>query len=161
MGIVPQQIQLFNESIYSNILLNNVGIKRKEVLKICKIIGLDEDIVNMPMQYNTIISNNGMNLSGGQKQKIAIARALLTNPKVLLLDEATSHLDTISEKKITDELKKRGVTRIVIAHRLSTIREADCIYVLKGGKIVEEGTHQELYLKNGEYKVLYDELKRK
>lgn len=160
MGVVPQQIQLFNESIYSNISLNNVVIKKEEVLEICKIIGLDEDIANMPMQYNTIISNNGMTLSGGQKQKIAIARALLAKPKILLLDEATSHLDTISEKKITDELKKRGVTRIVVAHRLSTIKEADYIYVLKRGRIVEEGTHQELYLKNGEYRGLYDELEK-
>lgn len=157
VGIVPQNIQLFNKSIYDNLIMGNITASEFEVKSICKKVCLEEDINRMPMKYNTILNNSGNNLSGGQRQKISIAKALLKSPKVLLFDEATSFLDNISEKIITQELEKMGCTRIVIAHRLSTIKQADCIYVLENGEIIEKGNHNELIKLDGKYKKLYDE----
>ena len=108
------------------------------------------------MKYNTLISEMGMNLSGGQRQRILLARALINNPKILVLDEATSSLDNINEKKISDYLSKNGCTRIIVAHRLSTIVDADKIYVLSKGRIVEEGTHDDLMKNKGVYFNLYN-----
>ena len=110
----------------------------------------------MPMRYNTIVSDMGMNFSGGQRQRLALARALAGKPKILVLDEATSALDNIYEKSISDKLQDIKVTRIVIAHRLSTIYDADKIVVVDKGKIVEVGTHEELLRKKGLYKSLYE-----
>ena len=109
----------------------------------------------MPMKYNTVSSNWGNNLSGGQRQKNAIARALLKKPQLLILDDATSYLDTISEDKISKELEKTGCTRIIFAHRLSTVRRADFIYVLDRGNIIEKGNHKDLLKLKGEYYELY------
>ena len=98
----------------------------------------------MPMKFNTIISDLGSNISGGQRQRIALARALINNPSIVILDEATSVLDTINEERITKYIKSKGCTQIIVAHRLSTIKDADIIFVMKSGKIVESGNHKYL-----------------
>jgi ABC-type multidrug transport system fused ATPase/permease subunit len=110
------------------------------------------------MSYDTLIGENGIKLSGGQRQRIAIARALLKNPPVLILDEATSNLDSDSEKAVQSALEElmKGRTTLVVAHRLSTIRNADRIYVLKDGRIAEEGSHDDLLARNGEFARLYN-----
>ena len=156
MGIVPQEITLFNKSIYENIVANRDDITQEDVEEACRIVGIADDIENMPMRYNTIVSDMGMNFSGGQRQRLALARALAGKPKILVLDEATSALDNIYEKSISDQLQDIKVTRIVIAHRLSTVYDADKIVVVEKGQIAEVGTHEELIRKGGLYKSLYE-----
>lgn len=155
IGIVPQDITLFNNSIYNNIIMNRGNLGLDEVKRACQIAHISEEIENMPMGYNTEISELGLNLSGGQRQRIALARAMIGNPSILLLDEATSSLDNINERKVSEELKKMGTTQIIIAHRLSTIIDADLIIVLDCGRIVEVGNHDELIKEDGLYKKLY------
>ncbi|HEY9063008.1 MAG TPA: peptidase domain-containing ABC transporter [Pseudobacteroides sp.] len=155
MGIVPQDISLFNKSIYDNIAMDRGEITLEKVERACQIAQIAYDISSMPMGYNTLVSEMGMNLSGGQRQRIALARAILNEPKILVLDEATSSLDYLNEKLVSDYFKSIGCTRIIIAHRLSTIVDSDIIFVLKDGKVVEQGTHYELLRKGGEYSVLY------
>lgn len=155
LGIVPQDITLFNKSIFDNIVMNRDNISLEEVQNACKIACIDDEIEDMPMKYYTGISEMGLNLSGGQRQRIALARAIINKPKILLLDEATSSLDNINERKISDEFKKMGTTQIVVAHRLSTIIDADLIIVLDDGKIVEEGTHKQLLERKSYYSRLY------
>lgn len=156
MGIVPQEITLFNKSIYENIVANRDDITQEDVEEACRLVGIADDIESMPMRYNTIVSDMGMNFSGGQRQRLALARALAGKPKILVLDEATSALDNIYEKSISDQLQDIKVTRIVIAHRLSTVYDADKIVVVEKGQIVEVGTHEELIRKGGLYKSLYE-----
>ena len=156
MGIVPQEITLFNKSIYENIVANRDDITQEDVEEACRIVGIADDIERMPMRYNTIVSDMGMNFSGGQRQRLALARALAGKPKILVLDEATSALDNIYEKSISDQLQDIKVTRIVIAHRLSTVYDADKIVVVEKGQIAEVGTHEELIRKGGIYKSLYE-----
>ncbi|WP_162300584.1 peptidase domain-containing ABC transporter [Anaerosacchariphilus polymeriproducens] len=158
IGIVPQDITLFNDSIYDNIVMNRAGINLDDVKYACRIAHISEEIESMPMQYYTQISEMGLNLSGGQRQRIALARAIIGKPKILLLDEATSSLDNINEKMVSDEIKKMGTTQIIIAHRLSTIIDASVIVVLEAGKVVEIGKHDELIAKNGHYRKLYSSL---
>lgn len=156
IGIVPQNMTLFNKTIYDNIVGDNTAVKEKDVIEACKIANIHEEILNMPMGYNTIISEMGMNLSGGQRQRLILARAIVKNPRIILLDEATSYLDNINERQIMERLKRRKVTTIVIAHRLSTIIDADKILVMNQGRIVEEGTHENLLeLKDGLYRKMY------
>ena len=118
----------------------------------------DEFIQKMPLQYETNIGDNGVKLSGGEQQRLSIARAIYKNAPILILDEATSHLDSNSEKLVQDALQNllKDKTAIIIAHRLSTVQFADEIIVLKEGEIIEQGTHQQLMLQNGEYKKLVD-----
>ena len=156
MGIVPQEVSLFNRTILENIRLDRTEYELSDVQKICEIVNIHEDISNMPLGYNTIISEMGVNLSGGQRQRIALARALLSSPKVVLLDEATSSLDTINENKVMDYFKSIGSTRIIIAHRLSTVKDADKIFVIDQGGIYEMGTHNELMASRGKYYELYN-----
>src|SRR5262249_62392242 len=119
--------------------------------------GLDEFIAGLPERYDTVIGERGANLSGGQRQRLAIARALLRQPEVLIFDEATSHLDTATERAIQQNLKTAlaGKTVVLVAHRLSTVRDADLIYVLHQGRIVEQGTHPELLGRDGYYRALW------
>lgn len=157
IGIVPQETILFNGSIYDNILYGNLNATKSEVVNATIAANAHDFIMAMPDGYDTQIGERGTSLSGGQRQRIAIARAILKDPRILILDEATSALDTESEKIVQAALDKLmiGRTSFVIAHRLSTILNADCIIVMEKGKIVEQGTHQELLKLNGLYSSLY------
>lgn len=152
MGIVAQDSILFNDSIKNNISL---GIKAndEEILKASKIANAHKFIAEFPNAYETNVGDGGSSLSGGQRQRVAIARAVLKNPPIMILDEATSALDTESEKVVQDALENmmQNRTSIVIAHRLSTVKNADLIVVLSKGKIVEQGTHNELLTLGGMY----------
>ncbi|HXH99671.1 MAG TPA: ABC transporter ATP-binding protein [Sphingobacteriaceae bacterium] len=156
MGVVNQESILFNDTIFNNIAFGKPGATQPEVEEAAKVANAHEFILKTEFGYQTNIGDRGMKLSGGQKQRLNIARAVLSNPAILLLDEATSALDTESEKLVQDALNNllKNRTSLVIAHRLSTIQNADKILVLDGGKIVEEGTHQELIRNNGLYNKL-------
>lgn len=153
MGIVTQESILFNDTVYNNITFGMENVSREKVVEAARIANALEFIEQLPKKFETNIGDRGENLSGGQRQRIAIARAVLKNPPILILDEATSALDTESERLVQDALYKlmQNRTSIVIAHRLSTIRYADDIIVMKDGKIVEEGNHDQLMEKNGIY----------
>jgi ATP-binding cassette, subfamily B, bacterial len=156
-GIVPQEVLLFGGTIRENILYGKPDATNEEIIAAAKKSNSLEFINSFPDGFETIVGERGIKLSGGQKQRVAIARAILRNPSILILDEATSALDAESEKVVQDALKTlmEGRTSIIIAHRLSTIRDVNCIYVLDDGKIVEQGTHDELAAKpNGAYSSL-------
>jgi len=157
IAIVPQDVILFGGSIYENILYGKPNAKEREVIEAAKLANAIEFIEGFPEGLHTLVGERGVQLSGGQRQRIAIARAILKNPKILILDEATSSLDSQSEKLVQEALETlmKGRTSLVIAHRLSTIQKADQILVLKDGKLVESGTHQELAnMEGGLYKDL-------
>ena len=158
MGIVSQETILFNDSVFYNITMGQENAKLEEVIEAAKTANAHEFIEEMSQGYQTKVGDRGNKLSGGQKQRIAIARAIFKNPPILILDEATSSLDTKSEKLVQDALKKlmKNRTSLVIAHRLSTIQNADNILVLKKGKVVEQGNHNDLLEQNGIYKSLHD-----
>lgn len=158
IGIVPQQSIVFNKTVYENLTLGNVVVSAIDVVEVLKMVNLWDEIDKMPMKLNTTISGQGGNLSGGQIQRLALARALVRKPKLLILDEATSSLDIMNEKSVFNNLKKSGITLIVISHRLSTIVDSDRIYVLKDGRIIESGTHDELLQEQGFYFDLNKEL---
>lgn len=157
-GIVPQECILFDDTIYNNIKFANSSATRKEIERAIKFAQLDEIIKNLPKGENTIVGERGVKLSGGEKQRVSIARAILANKKILILDEATSALDSRTENEIQKALQNlmKGRTSIIIAHRLSTIMTADRIIVMKDGKIIEHGSHNELVRRNGEYKQLWN-----
>lgn len=146
LGVVLQENLLFNRTVHENIALARPGLPRHHVIDAARLAGADEFINTLPLGYDTLIEERGGNLSGGQRQRIAIARALVTNPRILIFDEATSALDYESEHIIQRNMRAmaRGRTVIVIAHRLSTVRQCDRIIGLAKGRIVEEGTHDEL-----------------
>lgn len=158
IGIVSQDIILFNGTIEENIRYGNLHATDAEVLAAAKAANADGFIDSFPQGYETQIGERGVKLSGGQKQRLSIARAILKNPRVIILDEATASLDTESEQHIQEALAQllQGRTCLVIAHRLSTIQQADQIYVLEQGQIVENGTHDELLLHQGRYSQLYE-----
>ncbi len=157
IGVVPQDTVLFNDTIYYNIAYGRPEATRREVEDAARAAKIDEFIAALPEGYETAVGERGLKLSGGEKQRVGIARTLLKNPQILLLDEATSALDTETEAEIQDELEAMGQGRTVltIAHRLSTIAHADRIVVLEDGIIVEEGTHDALIEKNGRYAALW------
>ena len=158
IGIVPQETMLFSSSVRENIRYGRLDATDKEIEEAARAANAEEFILQLPEGYETKIGERGLNLSGGQRQRISIARAILKNPRVLILDEATSALDTESEKIVQAALDKLmvGRTSFAIAHRLSTIFNADCIYVIDGGRIVERGTHEELLAAGGLYSTLYN-----
>jgi ATP-binding cassette subfamily B protein len=163
IGVVTQDTYLFNGTIKENLLYANEKATDAEIEAACKTANIHDFIMRQPDGYNTVCGNRGLKLSGGEKQRISIARVILKNPKILILDEATSALDSISENSIQDalEIMMKGRTSIVIAHRLSTILKADKIMVVKGGIIAEQGTHEELIASGGIYKDLYETQFRK
>ena len=156
VSIVTQAPVVFNKTIRNNIVLDDTSICDENVIWALSVVNLWEEIRNMPLGLDTIISGQGGNLSGGQIQRISLARALIRHPQFLVLDEATSSLDSINEKIIYNNLKKECITQIVISHRLSTIMNADYIYVLSKGTIVEHGVHINLMKKNGIYAQMFN-----
>ena len=159
MAIVTQQTFLFNDTVKNNIAYGNTAQPFDYVVRAARSAYADEFIQALPRGYETVIGESGVKLSGGQRQRIAIARALLKDAPILILDEATSSLDTQSEREVQKALDTlmQGRTSFVIAHRLSTIMNADRIIVLKDGRIVEQGRHEELLSRGGEYKNLYEQ----
>ena len=158
IGVVTQDSYLFNGTIRENLLYAKDNATQEELEAACKTANIHDFIMNQPDGYETQVGNRGLKLSGGEKQRLSIARVMLKDPKILILDEATSALDSISENSIQQalEVMMQGRTSIVIAHRLSTILKADKILVLKGGQIVEQGTHEELLGQGGVYRELYE-----
>ena len=153
IGVVPQDTVLFNDTIYYNISYGNTGANKEEVISAAQNADIHDFIVSLPDGYETIVGERGLKLSGGEKQRVAIARTILKNPKIFFFDEATSALDTSTEKEIQKNLENvsKNKTTLIIAHRLSTAANADNIIVLDKGAIIEQGTHQSLLLKKGKY----------
>jgi ATP-binding cassette subfamily B protein len=158
IGVVPQDTVLFNDTVHYNIKYGRPTATEEEIIAAAKAAKIHEFIISLPDGYETTVGERGLKLSGGEKQRVGIARTLLKNPPILLLDEATSALDTETEMEIQAELKEmaEGRTVITIAHRLSTIADADLIVVLEAGKIVEQGTHDALLAANGRYAHLWN-----
>ena len=163
IGVVTQEAYMFNGTVRDNLLFAKTDATQEELEEACRIANIHDFIVSQPDGYETQVGNRGLKLSGGEKQRLSIARVILKDPKILILDEATSSLDSISESSIQNALDvlMKGRTSIVIAHRLSTILQADRILVISGGKIAEEGSHEELLAMDGIYKQLYETQFRK
>ncbi|GAB2939705.1 ABCB family ABC transporter ATP-binding protein/permease [Aquaspirillum soli] len=157
IGIVPQDTVLFNDSIYYNIAYGRPEASREEVIAAAQAAHIHDFVMSLPDGYDTTVGERGLKLSGGEKQRVAIARTLLKNPPILIFDEATSALDTRTEKAIQNELAAISANRttLIIAHRLSTVVDADQIAVMDGGKIIETGTHRELLARDGAYAALW------
>ena len=157
IGFVSQDTFIFNASIRENIKAGKEGSTDDEMIRAARFAFADEFISEMPEGYDSIVGDRGLKLSGGQRQRIAIARALIRNPDIIIFDEATSALDSISERKIKTAISELGKTKTILisAHRLTTVQDADYIYVLDNGCIVEEGTHETLFQRRGHYWKLY------
>lgn len=162
IGVVPQDTVLFNDTLFRNLAYGRPDASEEEVYRAARMAHLEQFIHSLPDGYNTQVGERGLKLSGGEKQRVAIARVLLKNPPLLILDEATSSLDSLSEQAILGALKEvsRQRTSLVIAHRLSTTRDADTILVMDGGCIVESGNHVELLGQKGHYARLWEQQHR-
>lgn len=156
IGVVMQNGKLFSGDIYSNIVISAPWLTQSDAWDAAEKAGIAEDIRRMPMGMNTIISEGSGGISGGQRQRLMIARAIAPKPKILMFDEATSALDNLTQKRVSESLDSLKCTRIVIAHRLSTIKQCDRILVLDGGKITEDGTYDELIAQNGVFAELVE-----
>ena len=157
IGVVPQDTVLFNDTIRYNIAYGRAGATHSDIVAAAESARIHDFIQSLPDGYDTMVGERGLKLSGGEKQRVGIARTLLKNPPILILDEATSALDTETEASIQGALKRAGEGRtvITIAHRLSTIADADRIVVLENGLVVEQGTHDDLLTRNGRYASLW------
>lgn len=150
-GVVLQDGQMISGSIYENIMITSGNVSEKKVQQIIKMVGLENDIRQMPMGIHTVVSEGSGTISGGQRQRILIARAIANNPRILYFDEATSALDNVNQALVCESLEKLHATRVVIAHRLSTVMNCDRILVLEQGELVEQGSYQELMEKKGRF----------
>ena len=157
LGIVLQDTHLFTATVRENIRYGKLDATDEEVVAAAKLANAHEFIERLPQGYDTLLTGDGANLSQGQRQLLAIARAAIADPPALILDEATSSIDTRTEKIVQDGMDKlmHGRTTFVIAHRLSTVKNSDCIMVLEQGRIIERGTHDQLIEKQGRYYQLY------
>jgi subfamily B ATP-binding cassette protein MsbA len=155
--LVSQDVIVFNESAAANIGYGRKGASIEDIQSAAQAAEAHEFIVKLPLGYDTVVGEQGSSLSGGQKQRLVLARAFLRNSPILLLDEATSALDAASEELVQHAIKRlaAGRTTFIIAHRLSTVRQADVIYVIDKGQVIEQGKHDELLAKNGAYAELY------
>ena len=162
IGVVPQDTVLFNDTIYYNIAYGNPLATREDIINAAKVADIHNFIKSIPDQYDTLVGERGLKLSGGEKQRVAIARTILKNPSIFFFDEATSALDSSTEKEIQENLEKisKGKTTLIIAHRLSTAADADNIIVLDKGEIVEEGTHEELLKLGKMYLEMWEKQKK-
>ena len=149
-AIVTQVPMAMNGTIRENVDITNT-LTDEEIYHYLDLVELKDDIEKFPLGLNTFVGENGQNISGGQKQRIAIARALALKPEVIIFDEATSNLDPLTERRICNNLKQLHITQIVVTHRLNAIQDADTIYVVEKGKIIESGTHVELLQLKGAY----------
>jgi ATP-binding cassette subfamily B protein len=158
IGIVPQDTVLFNDTVKYNIAYGRIGANEAEIKEAARLAQIDKFIIELPMGYDAMVGERGLKLSGGEKQRVAIARTILKNPPILLLDEATSALDTGTEREIQSALNEvsRDRTTLVIAHRLSTVVDADEILVLDHGQIIERGRHSELLALGGHYAAMWN-----
>ena len=159
IAYISQETFLFNGTILENLMLGNPYLTYEEIIEACKKAQIHDFINSLPLRYNTLVEENGSNFSGGQKQRLSIARAILRKPEILIMDEATSNLDSITEKAIEKTIHEfsEGMITIIIAHRLSTIMRCDNIYILEKGEIKEQGSHKELLEKQGRYYELWKE----
>jgi ATP-binding cassette subfamily B protein len=158
IGVVQQDVFLFGGTIRENIAYGKLGASDAEIMKAARMAHLDEMLAGLPAGLDTVIGERGVKLSGGQKQRLSIARIFLKNPPILILDEATSSLDTITEREIQQSLSElaQGRTTLIIAHRLATVRHADKIVLMSGGRVADEGTHDQLLRTNASYRRLHN-----
>ena len=158
ISLVSQDISLFDDTIKNNIKYSRLTASDEEIIEAAKLSNCDDFVKSMPNGYDTVIGENGVKLSGGEKQRLSIARAILKKSKIILLDEATSSLDAETEDKIQKAINylTKNKTTIVIAHRLSTVLNSDKIYVIDSGNVVAEGNHNELLNASSIYKNFYD-----
>jgi ATP-binding cassette subfamily B protein len=161
IGIVPQDTVLFNDTVRYNIAYGRIGAGDAEIKDAARMAQIDPFIRELPLGYESMVGERGLKLSGGEKQRVAIARTILKNPPILLLDEATSALDTHTEREIQSALKEvsKNRTTLVVAHRLSTVVDADEILVLDHGQIIERGRHDELVARGGHYAAMWNKQK--
>jgi len=158
IGVVPQDCVLFNDTIYNNIRYGDLNATEEQIIEAAKVADLHGSVEEMKHGYETIVGERGVKLSGGEKQRLAIARCFLKNPEIVIYDEATSSLDSLTEQRILSSLDKATANKslLVIAHRLSTIVNSDKILVLKEGKVAEMGSHAELLAMNNHYRKMWD-----